>query len=42
MSDLNITVNSIPMTYEKKKERAKKRQSEDCTLCQSNTILPFK
>lgn len=41
MSDLNITVNSIPMTYEKK-ERAKKRQSEDCTLCQSNTILPFK
>jgi len=25
MSDLNVTVNSIPMTYEKKKERSKEK-----------------
>lgn len=25
MSDLNITMNSIPMTYEKKKEKSKEK-----------------
>lgn len=31
MSDLNITVNSIPMTYEKKKEQRKDKVSVKAT-----------